>query len=78
MGEVLQQERCVSVVHRGGHPQWSLQAMNLTHLLEESTSVLAVVAIEGRRRVATDERRFETPGSRIDADGGFETDFVDA
>lgn len=52
--------------------------MNLTHLLDESTSVLAVVAIEGRRRVATDGRRFETPESRMDADGGFETDFVDA
>lgn len=52
--------------------------MNLTHLLDESTSELAVVAIEGRRRVATEERRFDTPGSRMDADGGLGTDFVDA
>lgn len=41
----------------------------MTHLPLGSTNVL--VAIEGRRRVeATDGRRFETPESLMDADGG--------
>lgn len=49
-----------------------------THLQEESTSVLADGAIEGRRRVdATDGRRFETPESLTDAVGGGLTDFVE-